>query len=312
MKKILVLGASSFAGSSFFEYLNDNFQYNLLGTYNSKKNINKLFKKKNIIKRLIKLNLNKKDNNLLSIIKNFKPNYIFDFASVCLVNESWKNPMYYFNVNVNSKLELIACLHKMDFLKKFIYISTPEVFGSNDKFINENNQNFNPSTPYALSKLSCEKALLNYNNFFKKKSIITRFSNFYGLRQMNHRLIPKFIKCIKSNKKFPLQGKGLSKRNFIFEDDFNNGLIKVMNKGVNGKIYHFSSSEYFKIREVVKLICKLYKVSFSDLVYYTTDRIGKDKNYFLSCNYTKRKLKWFPKYTLSKGLIKIINHYKSL
>lgn len=310
MKKILVLGASSFAGSSFFGYLNDNFQYNILGTYNSKKNIKQLFKKKSIIKRLIKLNLNKQDNKLLSIIENFKPNYIFDFASVCLVNESWQNPKYYFNINVNSKLELIARLHKMSFLKKFIYISTPEVFGSTSKFISENNKNFNPSTPYALSKLSLEKALLNYNNFFKKKSIITRFSNFYGLRQMNHRLIPKLIKCIKVNKKFPLQGKGLSKRSFIFEDDFNDGLIKVMNKGVNGKIYHFSTNEYFKIIEVVKLICKHYQVNFDDLVYYTPDRIGKDKNYFLSCNYTKRKLKWNPKYTLSKGISKIANYYK--
>jgi dTDP-glucose 4,6-dehydratase len=310
MKKILVLGASSFAGSSFFEYLNDNFQYNLIGTYNSKKNINKLFKKKNIIKKLVKLNLNKKKNNLLRIVKSFKPNYIFDFASVCLVNESWQNPKYYFNVNVNSKLDLIACLHKMSFLKKFIYISTPEVFGSHNEFVNENNKNFNPSTPYALSKMTFEKALLSYNNFFKKKSIITRFSNFYGLRQMNHRLIPKLIKCIKSNEKFPLQGKGLSKRNFIFEDDFNNGLIKVMKKGVNGQIYHFSSNEYLKIRDVVKLICKLYKVSFSDLIYYTTDRIGKDKNYFLGNAYTKRRLKWTARHTLKDGVTKIINHYK--
>ena len=48
MKRILVLGASSFAGSSFFEYLNNNFNYKILGTYNSKKNINKLFSNKNI------------------------------------------------------------------------------------------------------------------------------------------------------------------------------------------------------------------------------------------------------------------------
>lgn len=310
MKKILVLGASSFAGSSFFEYLNDNFQYKILGTYNSKKNLHKLFKNKNIIKKLKKLDLNSNTHKLFKIVEKFKPEYIFDFASVCLVNESWDNPNYYFNVNVNSKLEFISSLHKIHFLKKFIYISTPEVFGSNDNFINEKNKNFNPSTPYALSKLTCEKNLLIYNNFIKKKTIITRFSNFYGLRQMKHRLIPKLIDCIKFNKKFPLHGNGLTKRNFIFEDDFNNGLVKVMNRGVNGQTYHFSSKEYFTIKQVVSLICELYKVNFEDVVYFTKDRIGKDKSYFLNCNYTKKKLKWSPKHNLRDGLIKIIKYNK--
>ena len=52
------------------------------------------------------------------MVNIFKPEYIFDFASVCLVNESWDNPKYYFNVNLNSKLEFISHLHKMHFLKK--------------------------------------------------------------------------------------------------------------------------------------------------------------------------------------------------
>lgn len=309
MKKILVLGASSFAGSSFFEYLNNNFNYKILGTYNSKKNLTKLFNNKKIFKRLVKLNLNNNNHKLLDIVKKFKPEYIFDFASICLVNESWNNPKYYFNVNLNSKLELISCLHKIQFLKKFIYISTPEVFGSNNKSINENNKYFKPSTPYALSKLSCEQTLLNYNNSFKKKSIITRFSNMYGLRQMKHRLIPKLIDCIKNNKKFPLQGNGLSKRNFIFENDFNKALIKVMNKGVNGQTYHFASDEYFTIKDVIKLVCKLYKVNFDNLIYYTSDRIGKDKNYFLNCSYTKKKLKWSPRYSLKSGIMKMMSYH---
>jgi dTDP-glucose 4,6-dehydratase len=309
MKKILVLGASSFAGSSFFQFLYEKFNYNLLGTYNSKKNLNKLFSDKNILNKLVKLDLNIQNSKLLKIVNKFKPEFIFDFASVCMVNESWADPKYYFNVNVNSKLELINSLHKMNFLKKFIYISTPEVFGSNNNFVKENNQIFNPSTPYALSKLVCEKNLTNYNNFIKKKSIITRFSNFYGLRQLKHRLIPKMIDCINSNKKFPLQGKGLTKRNFLFEDDFNEGLVKVMNRGKNGETYHFSSNDYFTIKEVVSLICKFYRVNFKDVVYLTKDRIGKDKNYFLHSEYTKKKLKWKPKYNLRRGLIKMIEYH---
>ena len=121
MNKILILGVTSFAGSSFANYMFQNYKYELFGTYNSTKNLNNLIFKKNRCKiKLMKLNLLLKKNNLLNIVKKVKPNYIFDFASICLVNESWFEPKNYFKVNANSKIELVQNLHKLKFLKKFI------------------------------------------------------------------------------------------------------------------------------------------------------------------------------------------------
>ena len=118
MTKILILGVSSFAGSSFANYISQNYKFNIFGTFNKKKNLNNLIFHRNKCKiKLIKVSLTSKKNNLLQIVKKIKPNYIFDFASVCLVNESWFEPKNYFKVNVESKIELVQNLHKFRFLK---------------------------------------------------------------------------------------------------------------------------------------------------------------------------------------------------
>jgi|TARA_B110000971_G_C20039758_1_gene517118 dTDP-glucose 4,6-dehydratase len=313
MDRVLILGISSFAGSSFANYLSKNYMFKLFGTYNSIKNINKLiFKKNNCKIKLVKIDLSSKKNTLLTVVKNIKPKYIFDFASVCLVNESWFDPKYYFKVNVESKIELVQNLHNLKFLKKFIYVSTPEVFGSTKHPVKEKETFFNPTTPYAISKLSVEKLLLSYSNFFGSKAIITRFSNFYGRGQLIHRLIPKVLWSIKNNKKFPIQGTGLSKRDFIFDQDFNSGLVKVLKKGKTGETYHFSNNAYYSIKDIISLICKIKKVPFKKLVYFTKDRIGKDKNYYLDCKKTTKELLWKPRIKIQEGLKQTINYYEKV
>ena len=216
-KKILVLGISSFAGASFAKYILDNKEYDVFGTFNKNDNfpLRSLLKKKKYKNRLkiFKLDLSK-NKNIFSIIKKIDPEYIYDFASICMVNESWNNPKYYFQVNVNSKIELINKLNKLKKLKKFIYISTPEIFGSTSNKIKENFNKYNPTTPYAASKLSAEMFLNNYISDKEFKIIICRFSNFYGRGQPLYRLIPKLIWCIKNQIKFPLHGRGETKRDF--------------------------------------------------------------------------------------------------
>ncbi len=308
--KVLILGGSSFAGSNFINFLSQKKKYKIIGTYNSKKNLKKLIFKNSLKKfELIRLNLNNEKNSLLKIVKSFKPKYIFDFASVCMVNESWDDPNYYLRVNLNSKIDFIQNMHNLSFIKKFIYVGTPEIFGSTLKPVKENSLNFNPSTPYAISKLSFEQFLMAYQKNYKNKVIITRFSNFYGRGQLEHRLIPKLLKCIKNNLKFPLHGKGLTKRDFIFDEDFNNAFYKVLTKGKLGKIYHFSTNHYVSIKNIIKIICKFKKVKFQEIVYETSERKGKDKYYFLDCSKTSKELKWKPQNKLIQGLYKTIKYY---
>lgn len=199
-KKILILGISSFAGSSFARYIL-NKDYIVYGTYNSNKDIFSDIKKNKKL-NLIKMNLEKDEHGLFRVAKKIQPSFIIDFSSICMVNESWLYPKKYMQINCISKLSLIKNINFIKNLKKFIYISTPEVFGNTNNSLKENSQNFNPSTPYAFTKLFLEKLINNYQQDKNKKFIIARFSNFYGPRQPSYRLIPKLILSIKKKLNF--------------------------------------------------------------------------------------------------------------
>ncbi len=315
-KKVLILGISSFAGSSFANYLLNKSSFKIFGTYNKIKKLPfDLFLKKN--KRykslkLFKLDLGNNKNSLEKITSIIRPNYIIDFASICMVNESWIDPKYYFQVNFFSKIEFIKNLCNQNKLKKYIYIGTPEIFGSGKKPIKENSMMYNPSTPYASSKLALEMFLNNFIKNPKYKIIIARFSNFYGRGQPIYRLIPKLVYCINKNKKFPLHGSGETKRNFIFEDDFNRGLKKVITIGKIGSKYHFSGDRCFTIKDIIKNVLNIKKYSWSKLIEQSSERKGKDKSYYLDYKKTKRELGWKCRVVLKVGIKKTVKYYDSI
>jgi dTDP-glucose 4,6-dehydratase len=314
MKKVLILGTSSFGGAATADFLlNKNFL--VLGTYRRKKNslyqpqLHNL-KSKNFRDFKIDLDLEKDISKLIKIIDRYKPKYIVDFASICMVNQSWSYPEKYFKSNVEKKSLLIKKLCNKKFIRKYIYISTPEIFGSSPKPVKETSKFFNPSTPYAISKLSFEMILKSYGDYYNFPYIICRFSNFFGIGQPNYRLVPKVFLNIFSKKKFYLEGRGETKRNFIESYDFSNGIYLTLKKGKLKNRYHFSSNKFVTIKEIVQIIYKLKSENFKKFVRYTKDRKGKDQVYILDCKKTIKSLGWRPKINLIQSLKKIESFYK--
>ena len=309
--RILVLGSSSFGGSSFVDFILNKIDFEVYGTYRKKKpNIYLTYLKNKNFKsfKSFKIDLLKDEKKLFNLILKIKPNYIIDFASINIVSPSWDIPKIYNYTNVSSKIEMIKNLHNLSFLKKYIYISTPEIFGSSNKKIKENSKVFNPNTPYASSKLYAEFLLMNYYNSFKAPVVIARFSNFFGPGQPLNRLIPKVLFCIKNNKKFPLDGKGDSIRGYVYSYDFCNGIFQIIKKGKFGKIYHFSQQKFYSVLEVIKLICKIKNYFLKKLILFKKDRIGKDKCYKLDISNSVKILKWKNKFLLKNGIKKMIDY----
>ncbi len=306
MQKILILGISSFSGGEMALFLKKK-RVKIFGTYSSYKKQNFSYFEDKV--KLFKVNFLRHPKKIISIIENVKPNIIIDHASICMVKESWVYPNIYNKINVLTKKNITKYFKHKKFLKKYIYISTPEIFGSNKKKLNESYNIFNPSTPYAKTKLLAEN---NFKTALKKDKfpiIICRFSNFYGPRQPVYRLIPKVFMSIKLKKIFPLDGGGKSFRDFIYSSDFCEGIYKVIQKGKIGKTYHFSGNKLTKIAKIVNFICKFNKVDYKKFTKITKDRKGKDMFYNLDCRRTKKELNWRPKVTLVKGLIKTLTFY---
>lgn len=256
-----------------------------------------------------KIDINKQFFKLKKLILKYKPEIIIDFLGQGMVAESWNYPFLTFNTNVLSKIRLYNFLRKQKYLKKYIKISTPEVFGS-AKITNSNFKRYNPSTPYALSHSTIENYLLLLYKHFSFPVVISRFANFYGPYQKLYRVIPLAIHKANKKEKFQLHGGGKSKRSFIYSDDFCNGIYKLIIKARVGKCYQFSSKEYLSIKKIVETIYKKKNLDPKKYIISVKDRPGKDQDYKIFDNDTRKRLNWKNKTSIDNGINQVIKWYE--
>lgn len=310
--KFLVIGSNSFSGSHFVnELLSKN--HNVLGVSRSK-NVRSVFLpynwenrekySSNLVRgvfRFEQINLNTDLKKLIQLIEEFKPEYIVNFASQGMVAESWLNPNHWFTTNLLSQVAFHDEIRKCKFLKKYVHISTPEVYGDTEDWIKESND-FNPTTPYSVSRAACEMHLQSFYKAYGFPVIFTRAANVYGPGQQLYRIIPKTILSIISQKKIDLHGGGFSRRSFIHIFDVIKATYKLTIDASPGTVWHISTNEAISIRDLVKKICKLKKVSFESLVNIVDDRLGKDKNYLLDSSNLRNSFNWNDEIKLEEGI----------
>lgn len=301
--KFLIIGSNSFSGSSFIKYLlkkkkeviavsRSSEYHDVFLPYKTLENSNNI--------QFNQFDLNTNLNGIIELIKHKKPSFIINFAALGMVAESWSKPENWYQTNVVGQVKLHDQLRKMNFIKKYIHISTPEVYGSTSGTIKEN-YNFSPSTPYAVSRASCDMHLLSFFKAYNFPVIFTRAANVYGAGQQLYRIIPRSILYAKLQKKLNLHGGGASIRSFIHIDDVSHGIMKILKHGLIGETYHISTDEFISIKDLVKKICKKLNVEFSELVEESYDRLGKDQAYQLHSEKLK-KLKWNTQISLDQGL----------
>ena len=309
MNKIFILGSNSFSGSNFLNYClsKNNKIIAISRSQQIKKRYNPYYNiKDNKLLKFFKLDLNNDLEKIIDLIKKIKPEYIVNYASQSMVAESWDFPGDWYRTNVSSTINFLEEIKKMKFLKKYIHFSTPEVYGSTKKSIKESDL-FQPSTPYANSR-ACTDTHLNFLiRQFNFPGIITRAANVYGPYQRGYRIIPKTIYKIIKNSKLDLHGGGNSKRSFIHIDDVSQAVYKIMLNKNSYNSYHISTDEKISIKNLVKLICNKMNYNFNDLVNITSERKGKDLNYFLNSNRLKKEFNWRSKTTLENGIFSTIN-----
>ena len=220
-----------------------------------------------------------------------KPDYVVNFAAMNIVSESWEKPSEYLLVNCVSHTELMEVLRKLP-IKKYVHVSTPEVYGSVDAWVTED-QPFNPSTPYAVSRACTDMMLMAYHRAYGFPAVITRTANIYGPGQPENRIITKALECKKRGIELQLDGGGNTVRCFIHVRDACEGIYTAAVNGKSGATYHISGWNPQTIRCLVEIIGCKWRA--------TTERLGKDYAYKLDS--TKiRKLGWMDKITLEEGL----------
>ena len=201
-EKFLIIGSNSFSGASFIKYLLEK-NFKVLGVSRSNQ-LNDVFlpyKWENLIDfksndkvygfNFEKIDINKDLDKLTNKIIQFKPTHIINFAAQGMVAESWENPVDWYKTNVISQVALHDEIRKFDFLKKYIHFTTPEVYGSTDGGWIKENFNFNPTTPYAVSRAACDLHLISFFKAYKFPVVFIRAANVFGEGQQLYRIIPR-------------------------------------------------------------------------------------------------------------------------
>lgn len=247
------------------------------------------------------LDLNVHLKEITTLIHDVKPAYIVNFAAQSMVAESWLNPSDWFMTNAVSTIKFHDELRKCDFLKRYVHVSTPEVYGSCAGFVKENFP-FNPSTPYAVSRAAADMSLRTFYEAYNFPVVTTRAANVYGPGQQLYRIIPRAILFILSNRKLQLHGGGVSTRSFIHMKDVSDATWKIMQQGQNGNSYHISTKEVISIRALVERICDKLAVKFEDHIEFVGERNGKDLAYHLDSTKLRTELNWQDHINLDQGL----------
>tara|TARA_B100001250_G_scaffold390288_1_gene390131 strand:- start:365 stop:1369 length:1005 start_codon:yes stop_codon:yes gene_type:complete len=315
--KFLVIGSNSFSGSHFINELISN-GYSAIGISRSKQPdevfLPYMWRSDEKLKsafQFFQIDLNKDLAKLIEIINDLKPNYIVNFASQGMVAESWLNPTDWYQTNVVSQVAFHDEIRKCSFLKKYVHISTPEVYGSTEgEWISEDTS-FSPSTPYAVSRACCDMHLYSFYKAYKFPVIFTRAANVYGPGQQLYRIIPRTLLSCLTNKSMQLHGGGKSRRSFIHIKDVAQATLQLTLHAKPGSTWHISTNKGVTIKELVEMICKIENIEFNTIVEISEDRLGKDQSYLLNSQSIRSSFNWNDSISIEEGLSDTLSWVKN-
>lgn len=302
--KFFVIGSNSFSGASFIGYLLSK-KHEVTGVSRSAESSPCFLPYRWLsdtgLFKFVQGDLNNDLDKIMAAIDGQRPDYVVNFAAQSMVAESWKNPDHWFMTNAVSTVRLHEQLRRRDFLKKYVHVTTPEVYGSTSGFIKETAP-FNPSTPYAVSRAASDMSLRTFFEAYKFPVVFTRAANVYGPGQQLYRIIPRTILFIKLGRKLQLHGGGHSRRSFIHMRDVSEATWRIAVDGPPGETYHISTNEVVTVRELVERVCSKMGADFNTHVEVVGERLGKDAAYQLDSSKLRDTLGWRDQVSLDAGL----------
>lgn len=303
MDSVLVVGSNSFSGAHFVDFALAQ-GARVIGISRSAEPIDAFLPYRwheHAGFEFRRLDLNRDLPEIRDLLHDEKPDYVVNFAAQSMVGESWANPGDWFMTNAVSTVRFHDELRKCDFLKRYVHITTPEVYGSCTGFVKEDHA-FNPSTPYAVSRAAADMSLRTFHAAYRFPVVSTRAANVYGPGQQLYRIIPRTILFMLLGKTLQLHGGGNSTRSFIHIRDVADATWRIMQHGRNGDTYHISTDRVISIRDLVARICHKLDVDFDDHVEVVGDRLGKDSAYHLDSAKLRGELGWSDTIDLDQGL----------
>jgi dTDP-glucose 4,6-dehydratase len=312
---VLVTGGAGFIGSHFINALWE--QYKNIRIVNADAlyycaNVNNVSEhiRGDMRYVFVKCNLRNKDD-IDSMFGVFNVTHIVHFAAQSHVQTSFTDALEYTMDNVLGTHNLLESARLLcPQLKKFIHVSTDEVYGEstmNPQDVKKTEQSvLCPTNPYAATKAAAELIAQSYYHSFQMPIIITRGNNVYGPHQYPEKVIPRFIQQLRENQPVTIQGDGSCMRAFLHVDDAATAFITILENGNVGEIYNIGCDEdmEYSIMEIARMLIHLIKGGDADeasWIKFVEDRPFNDKRYYIS-NSKLKSLGWTIRVNFEDGI----------
>jgi dTDP-glucose 4,6-dehydratase len=305
---LLITGGAGFIGSNFIKYsIQNNPESKII-------NLDKLTYAGNL-ENLIELKNNKNYMFVQGNICNKQlvgklvadADAVINFAAETHVDRSIKNSREFIRTNIEGTRVLLEAARNCN-IKKFLQVSTDEVYGSISDGSFKETDALQPNSPYAASKAAADMLARSYFVTYKLPVVITRSCNNFGPYQYPEKIIPLFITNLLEDKKVPLYGDGLNVREWIYVKDNCKAINFLLENGKAGEIYNVGSGKEKTNGELTQIL--LRKLGKDEgFIEHVRDRLGHDRRYSLDCSKINN-LGWHPKHEFEKSLEETIKWYK--
>ncbi|MBN1913371.1 MAG: dTDP-glucose 4,6-dehydratase [Candidatus Omnitrophica bacterium] len=235
-----------------------------------------------------------------SIFKKERPEIVVNFAAQTHVDRSILDCGIFLKTNILGTKVLIDLCREYS-IKRFVHISTDEVYGDIEKGKFREDFPLKPNSPYAASKASADLLVRSYVRTYGFPAIIVRPSNNYGPWQYPEKLIPLAILKILKGGRIPVYATGRNIREWLFVEDCARGIMQVIGKGRLKETYNLGSNEEKRNIDVVRSILDIMGVSY-ERIEFVKDRPGHDIRYSLNSTKIYKDTGWSPKVKFNQGI----------
>jgi dTDP-glucose 4,6-dehydratase len=242
---------------------------------------------------------------------------VVNFAAETHVDRSILDPLPFIETNVKGTQVLLEAARRYD-ARRFIQISTDEVYGSTEISRFTESSPLEPNSPYAASKAAADLLCRAYYKAYDIPVIITRSSNNYGPFQFPEKLIPLMIRNALAERELPVYGEGAQVRDWLYVEDNCGAIDRVLQRGRPGEVYNIGGGCEKRNIEVVEMICMILAKKLKKdpeellgLIKHIADPRGSahDFRYALDCSKIKGELGWEPLADFEEGLRRTVEWY---
>ena len=232
---------------------------------------------------------------------------VVHFAAETHVDRSIASAGEFITTDVYGTFVLLEAARHSRKLRRFVQISTDEVYGSVSEGASKETDELRPRNPYSASKAGADRLAYSYWATYDVPVIISRASNNYGPNQFPEKVIPLFITNALDSRPVPLYGDGLNERDWLHVEDHCRAVDLLIDRGVPGEVYNVGGGNHVKNIDLTRRILQLVGRP-ETLISPVTDRPGHDRRYALDCSKLVA-LGWRPQVSFDDGLSDTVAWY---